>query len=110
MSYSGETNYAVPTYEYLQEWLDDSDMTRAELARRLDVSPKHVTKLLAGAPLSVDLAARLELVSAVPARIWLQYEAQYRADVVRLSRASQFASEAEYLQQFPWRSFVRRAS
>ena len=101
MNFSGETNYVVPTYEYLQEWLDDSGMTRAELARRLDVSPKHVTKLLAGAPLTADLAARLELVSGVPARIWLQYETQYRADVVRLSHASQFAAEAEYLKEFP---------
>ena len=84
MSFTGQTDYAVPTADYIREWLDDSGMSQAKFARKLGVSPKHVTMLLLGAPLTSDLASRLEPVTGVPARIWLQYEALYRADMTRL--------------------------
>lgn len=78
------TDYAVATGEFIQEWLDDHHMTPAELARRTGFSRKHISMVLAGAPVSDKFAQSLELVTHVPASRWLALEGQYRADLARL--------------------------
>jgi HTH-type transcriptional regulator / antitoxin HigA len=78
-------NYIVTTGDFIAEWMDDAGINAAELARRLDVTPKHVSELLSGkAALSAHLALALERVTAVPARLWNMYEAGYREDLARL--------------------------
>lgn len=98
---TAETDYAVPTGEFIEEWLEENDMSQAELARRLDVSPKHVSKLIAGARLTETVAMKLELVTGVPARIWLSYEATYRADIARLGLEAELAAEKDVAALFP---------
>lgn len=97
---TSSTDYAVPTGEYVEEWLDEHDMTRAELARRTGVSRKHITTVIAGAPVTPDFAMRLELVTGVPAQRWLALEAQYRADLERLGLIHSLAADAELLARF----------
>lgn len=83
------TNCAVPTGIFLDEWLEENQMTRADLARRLGASRKHVSQLVSGkVPLSYELAENLELVTGVPARIWNNYELQYQSDQARLRKDS----------------------
>lgn len=98
---SGETDYAVPTGEFIEEWLEENDMSQAQLARRMGVSPKHISKLIAGARLTENMALKLELVTGVAARIWLGYEATYRADVARLGLEAELAAETEVAKLFP---------
>lgn len=95
------TDYAVPTGEYLVEWLEESQTSQAELARRMGISAKHVSKLISGSPLSAEVATKLELVTGVPARIWLSYEATYRADVARLGMTEELAKEKDLAAAFP---------
>ncbi len=57
---STATDYAVPTGEYVVEWLDENRISQAELARRMGVSAKHVSKLIAGALLSAEVATKLQ--------------------------------------------------
>jgi HTH-type transcriptional regulator/antitoxin HigA len=98
---TAETDYAVPTGEFIEEWLEENAMSQAELARRLDVSPKHVSKLIAGARLTEAVAMKLQLVTGTPARIWLSYEATYRADVARLGLEAELAAEKDVAALFP---------
>jgi len=82
-------DYAVPSGDFIQEWMDDNGITAAELARRLDVSRKHVSELLRGkVALSHGMALRLESVTGVPARNWNNIEAQFQED-----RGRQFEDE-----------------
>jgi addiction module HigA family antidote len=77
-------NYIVTTGDFITEWMEDAGINAAELARRLGVSRKHFSELLAGkAPLSANLAIALERVTGVPARLWNAYEAGYRDDLAR---------------------------
>ena len=93
---SVQPNYAVATGEHIEEWMEDNGMNAAELARRLDVSPKHVSLLLRGkVALSAEIALGLERVTGVPARWWLGLEALYQADKARL------AAEADLAVQYP---------
>ncbi|WCC79994.1 ImmA/IrrE family metallo-endopeptidase [Cutibacterium equinum] len=94
------TDYAVATGEFIQEWLDDHRMTAAELARRTGFSRKHISMVLAGAPVSPDFANRLELVTRVPAERWLALEGQYRADLERLGLEQRLAEDDSLLETF----------
>jgi len=95
-------DYAVAPGEHIQEWLDDQGINAAELARRLDVTPKHVSELLSGkAPLSATVALGLERVTGIPARIWNRFEAGYREDMARLAEADRLAAQYGQAKLFP---------
>src|SRR5699024_4610841 len=101
-------DYAVPTGEFIAEWMSENDLNAAELSRRLGVSRKHVSELLAGkASLSRDLALALERVTAVPARIWNQYESLFREDKARLVADAELASQYDVARAFPL-SYLRK--
>ena len=95
-------DYAVSPGDHIEEWLDDQGINAAELARRLDVTPKHVSELLSGkAPLSATVALGLERVTGIPARIWNRFEAGYREDLARLAETDRLAAQYEQAKKFP---------
>ncbi|MDJ1371674.1 ImmA/IrrE family metallo-endopeptidase [Gulosibacter molinativorax] len=101
-------NYAVAPGEHIAEWLDDQGINAAELARRLGVTPKHVSELLAGkAPLSATVALGLERVTGIPARIWNRFEATFREDLARLAEDDKLKAQYDQAKQFPL-SYLRR--
>jgi len=105
----GDTDYAVPPGETLRELLDEQGLTQRDLARRADLSPKHVNRLLQGlVPLSADVAQRLERVTGTPARIWNSLEAGYRSDLQRQRSQRDLAEDAAWLKELPVRVLVER--
>ena len=105
----GDTDYAVPPGETLRELLDEQGLTQRDLARRADLSPKHVNRLLQGlVPLSADVAQRLERVTGTPARIWNSLEAGYRSDLQRLRSERDLAEDASWLRELPVKVLVER--
>ncbi|WP_369371460.1 ImmA/IrrE family metallo-endopeptidase [Promicromonospora sp. Populi] len=97
-----QRDYAVATGEFIAEWLEDNDMSAAELSRRLGVSRKHVSELLSGkVGLSHDSALGLESVTGVPARRWNQIEALYQEDRARLNAESVLRAQYERATKFP---------
>lgn len=95
-----QTDFAVPTGDYLEEWLEDNGMTQAELARRTGVSRKHISTVIGGAAVTADFACKLELTTGVPAQRWLALEAAYRSDLVRLGAEEALAEERELAAAF----------
>jgi HTH-type transcriptional regulator / antitoxin HigA len=105
----GDTDYAVPPGETLRELLEEHGLSQRELARRADLSPKHVNKLLQGTvPLSADVAMRLERVTGTPARIWNRLEADYRSDLERIRSERELAVDVMWLKGFPVGELVKR--
>lgn len=105
----GDTDYAVPPGETLRELLDERGLTQRDLARRADLSPKHVNRLLQGlVPLSADVAQRLEHVTGTPARIWNQLEANYRSDLERLRAKRDLAEHRGWLTSLPVKALVQQ--
>jgi HTH-type transcriptional regulator / antitoxin HigA len=104
----GDTDYAVPPGETLRELLEEHGLSQRELARRADLSPKHVNKLLQGTvPLSADVAMRLERVTGTPARIWNRLEADYRSDLERIRSGRELAVDVMWLKEFPVGELVK---
>jgi len=105
----GDTDYAVPPGETLRELLEERGLSQRDLARRADLSPKHVNKLLQGlVPLSADVAMRLERVTGTPARIWNRLEADYRSDLERIRSHQELSVDVMWLWDFPVMEMVKR--
>jgi HTH-type transcriptional regulator/antitoxin HigA len=104
-----ETDFAVPPGETLRELLEERGVSQRDLARRADLSAKHVNKLLQGlVPLSADVAMRLERVTGTPARIWNRLEADYRSDLERIQSHRELSVDVMWLRDFPVKTLVER--
>ena len=109
-TYTAHPDYVVPTGDFIEEWMDEEGINAAELARRLDVSRKHVSELLRGkAPLSHDMALRLENTTGVPARIWNLHEAGYQAALARQAADAKLVAQYDRAKDFPL-SYLRKHS
>lgn len=92
----------VPTGDFIAEWMADAGINAAELARRLGVTPKHVSELLHGkAPLSAHLALAFEAVTGVPARTWIQHESTLREHLAREAADKELAEQYGAAKAFP---------
>ena len=101
-TYTAHPDYVVPTGDFIEEWMEEEGINAAELARRLDVSRKHVSELLRGkAPLSHDMALRLENTTGVPARIWNLHETGYQAALARQAADAKLIAQYDRAKEFP---------
>ncbi|MCQ4321471.1 HigA family addiction module antitoxin [Stutzerimonas stutzeri] len=67
-----------PGETLLEDVLPELDLSIAELARRLGFARETLSRILHGhAPISPDLAVRLELAGIGQARTWLGVQADY---------------------------------
>ena len=104
-----QTNYAIAPGEFLAEWLEEQRLSQAELARRMDVSPKHVSTLINGATLTPDTALKLARATGSSVKYWLGLEAKHRADLVRITEAEKLAKEnLDFLSEVPHKELRRR--
>lgn len=90
------TNYAVAPGEYLEEWIEENNLSQQRVAERLGCSRKQVNEIVNGrAPITEDTAMRLERVVGIPADAWLRYEAAYRADRARIIDQERLAEHVD---------------
>lgn len=101
-------DYAVPPGWTLSDLLEERGMSQADLARRTDLSVKHINQLIKGrVPLSTDVALRLERVTGVPARFWLKRESTYQERRARLAERSNLEEDLPMLDELPIGEMVR---
>lgn len=66
-----KTYVATPPGETIKEQLIDRGISQKEFALRMDMSEKHISKLINGeVQLTTDVAIRLEMVLGLPANFW----------------------------------------
>ena len=76
---------ATPPGATIREQLSDRGMSQKEFAARMDMSEKHISKLINGdVKLTPDVAFRLEMVLGIPAKFWNNLEAIYREKLVKV--------------------------
>lgn len=92
----------TPPGATLADLLEEKDLTQAELAVRMDVTPKFVNEIVSGkAPISPRTALLLERALDVPADFWLSREAHYREHQERAADFEELASSVEWLDELP---------
>lgn len=91
------TDYAIVPGETIKDTLDYMNMTQENLAERLGLTPKTVSKLINGeSKITPELALKLELVFDVPAHFWNNLQQQYDEDLARLKQQE---IEQEFLER-----------
>ena len=85
------SNLPIPPGEYLEEVLDELEMTKSALAHRMGRPASKLSAIFKGQKaITPDTALELEEVLGIPAHIWLGLESEYR---LTLSREKKRAME-----------------
>lgn len=75
---------ATPPGATIKEQLIDRGMSQKEFAERMNLSEKHISRLINGeVQLTADVAMRLEMVLGTPAQFWSKLESIFRDKLVR---------------------------
>ena len=78
--------YLVAPGEVLNDYLEAGKMSQADLAKQTGLPHKTISDIVEGtAPLTMDVAVKLQYVLGRPAHFWLNLEALYQEDKARLS-------------------------
>lgn len=97
-----------PPGETIEDVLEEKGWTKAEFAKRLGFSGKHVSQLLTGkAPLTEDLAMALASVLGGTATFWLEREARYREALNQQETFDRLEAEAGLLEELPIQWLVK---
>ena len=106
--YRSKTFTAVPPGMTIKEVLEDHHMTQKELAVRLGLSEKHISKLINGeVPLTQDVAIRLERVLDVEASFWNGLEAAYREAILKVEYENSIDEEINFAKPFGYAKLAR---
>ena len=94
---------ATPPGATIKEQLMDRGMSQKEFAARMDMSEKHISRLINGdVQLTPETALRLEMVLGVPAKFWNNLEAIYREKIIRAEAENTMDVDIEIAKQFPY--------
>lgn len=99
---------ATPPGATIKEQLNDRGMSQKEFATRMDMSEKHISKLINGeVHLTPETAVRLEMVLGVPAKFWNNLEAIYREKIIKAEAENAMDADAEMAKQFPYSEMAK---
>lgn len=99
---------ATPPGATIKEQLIDRGMSQKEFAIRMDMSEKHISKLINGEVLlTSETAIRLETVLGVPAKFWNNLEAIYREKIIKANMENEMDADIETAKLFPYSEMVK---
>lgn len=99
---------ATPPGATIKEQLNDRGMSQKEFAARMDMSEKHISRLINGdVQLTPETAVKLEMVLGVPAKFWNNLEAIYREKIIKAEAESAMDADVEIAKQFPYSEMAK---
>ena len=94
---------ATPPGATIKEQLKDRGMSQKEFAARMDMSEKHISKLINGdVQLTPDVSVKLEMVLGVPAKFWNNLEAIYREKLIKAEAENTMDADETLAKQLPY--------
>ena len=105
--YKSKTMIAVPPGYTIKEQIDSRGLKQKEFAERMELSEKHISKLLNGEVLlTTDMALRLEMVLGISAKFWINLEAIYREKIAKIELENNLDEDEELLAKFPYKKMA----
>ncbi|MCQ2496136.1 MAG: helix-turn-helix domain-containing protein [Lachnospiraceae bacterium] len=99
---------ATPPGATIKEQLVDRGMSQKEFAVRMDMSEKHISKLINGeVQLTADVAVRLEMVLGIPAKFWNNLEAIYREKLIRVEVENAMEADEVLARLLPYHEMAK---
>ena len=102
------TYIATPPGATIKEQLNDRGISQKEFALRMDMSEKHISKLINGdVQLTPEMSIRLEMVLGVPAKFWNSLEAIYREKLIKAQAENEMDKDEQLVKQFPYNEMAK---
>lgn len=99
---------ATPPGATIKEQLNNRGMSQKEFAVRMDMSEKHISKLINGSvQLTSDVAVRLEMVLGVPAKFWNNLEAIYREKLIKVEMENTMEADEDLAKELPYNEMAK---
>lgn len=99
---------ATPPGATIKEQLTNRGMSQKEFAARMEMSEKHISKLINGeVQLTPDMAMRLEMVLGVPAQFWSNLEAIYRDKLLKVKNENEMDEDIELVKRLPYSEMTK---
>lgn len=99
---------ATPPGATIKEQLDDRGMSQKEFASRMDMSEKHISRLINGeVQLTPDVAYRLEMVLGLPANFWNNLEAIYQEKLAKVKAENALDLDMALAKKFPYQEMTK---
>ena len=99
---------ATPPGATIKEQLIDRGMSQKEFAARMDMTEKHISKLVNGeVQLTPDVAVRLEMVLGIPAKFWSNLEAIYREKLIKADLENKMDADIQIARRFPYSEMAK---
>lgn len=103
-----KTVVATPPGATIKEQLVDRGMSQKEFAIRMDMSEKHISRLINGeVQLTSDVAMRLEMVLGLPALFWSNLESIYREKLLKVQAENEMDADLETVKKIPYNEMAR---
>ena len=94
---------ATPPGAAIKEQINDRGISQKEFAVRMDLSEKHVSRLINGdVQLTPAVAMRLEIVLGTPAVFWNRLEAIYREKLLKVEAENSMEEDENLARQLPY--------
>lgn len=107
MFLKSENYIAVPPGATIKEQLNDRGLTQKEFALRMELSEKHISKLINGqVALTPDVALKLEMVLGIKMKFWLNLEALYQEAKKKVEDENNLLQDKETLLKIPYNEMV----
>lgn len=98
---------AIPPGATIKEQLEDREMSQKEFSERMNLSEKHVSRLINGSvQLTPEVACRLEYVLGIPARFWNNLEALYREKIEKIKAEKSMEEDIAISSKIPYREMA----
>ena len=95
---------------YVNELINDMEISQAEFAMRMGTTPKTISKLVnAQINLSPDLAQKLSAMTGTGVDVWLNLQVAYNQAKWNIDRQKSFAHQEEILDILDYSFFVKNA-
>lgn len=100
---------ATPPGATIKEQLIGRDMSQKEFAARMDMSEKHISRLIRGrVQLTPEVALRLEMVLGIPANFWNSLEAIYREKLVKVNAENLMDADIQLTRKLPYNEMAKK--
>lgn len=93
---------------YIQEIIDEKEISQAEFAERLTLTPKNLSDLLHGkASISQNIAEKLSLMLGTSVEVWLNLQKKYEEKLIEQNLHETVEKEAATLAMIDYNYFVK---
>lgn len=102
-------DWVSPPGDTILDLLEERNWTPVQLAKHLGYGSEYISQLIGGkAPITENIALRLENVLGSTAKFWLQREIQYRSQLEKINQEECLQSWVPWLDQFPVRELMKQ--